>query len=113
MSFHRTPTGFVELLSSWGDGKGTPANENRPATLVTDDGDGHYEQWKYTGKLDDALVTLARLDKHISGSYDPPYVAIRLGAGYYIERAPEDFWIENSEGEFAPNLEAYPDVIAY
>jgi hypothetical protein len=111
MSFHRTPTGFVELLNTWGHGRGTPGNARRPATLITDDGDGHYQQWKYTGKLIDALVTLARLEKFISGNYDA-HVAIRSGAGYYVERAPDDFWIEQGD-EFAPNLAAYPDVIAY
>ena len=85
----------------------------RPATLITDDGDGHYRQWEYTGHLNDALVTLARLEKFISGGYDA-HVAIRNGAGYYVERAPDDFWIEDAErGEFVPNLTAYPDVIAY
>jgi hypothetical protein len=111
MSFHRTPSGFVELLSVWGHGKGTPANAHRPATLITDDGDGHYQQWKYTGQLDDALVTLARLEKFITGNYDA-HVAVRSGAGYIVQPAPVDFWIER-DGEFVPNLAAYPDVIAF
>ena len=80
MSFHRTPSGFVQLVQEWGPGKGTPANAKRPATLITDDGDGHYQQWKYTGKLTDALVTLARRERFISGNYDAQ-VAIRSGAG--------------------------------
>lgn len=111
MSFHHTPTGFVELLSTWGHGKGAWANAHRPATLITDDGDGHYQQWKFTGDLNDALVTLARLEKFIRGG---DHVAIREGNGYYVERAPDDFWVEDEErGEFVPNLAAYPNVIAY
>ena len=87
MSFHRTPTGFVELLNTWGHGRGTPGNARRPATLITDDGDGHYQQWKYTGKLIDALVTLARLEKFISGNYDA-HVAIRAGAATMSSAPP-------------------------
>jgi hypothetical protein len=121
MSFHRTPTGSVELLSSWGHGQGVPANTERPATLVTDDGDGHYQQWKFTGDLNDALVTLARLEKFITGNYDP-HVAVRCGAGYRIEPTPDDFWIDERTGkppsddefeQLVPNLAAYPGVIAY
>lgn len=111
MSFHRTPTGLVELLSTWGHGKGTPANAHRPATLITDDGDGHYQQWKFTGDLNDALVTLARLEKFIRRG---GHVAIRDGNRYYVETAPDDFWVEDEErGESVPNLSAYPNVIAY
>lgn len=109
MAIHRTESGFVELLSSWGHGRGIPGNPRRPATLITDDGDGHYQQWGYTGRLADALLTLARLERSIRAG---DHVAVRYGHGYYVERAPDDFWIER-DGEFSANLAAYPDVIAY
>ena len=111
MSFHKTATGYVELICSWGHGRGSMPNTRRPATLTTDDGDGHYQQWKYTGRLGDALFTLARLDVARQNSGN---VAVREGAGYHIEPAPEDFWIEDTDaGEWKPNLAAFPNVIAY
>ena len=111
MSFHKTQTGLVELLSTWGHGKGVGGNPWRPATLITDDGDGHYQQWKFTGKLFDALVTLAQLEPRIQGHGG--FVARVDGNGYVVEPAPDDFWVEQENGDFVPNLAAYPDVIAY
>lgn len=106
---HRTASGFVTLISEWGHGKGLMPNTNRPATLITDDGDGHSQQWSYTGRLQDALETLANKERAIlSGDH----VAIRSGAGYSVTTAPDDFWIEQ-DGEMVPNLAAYPNVIAY
>ena len=100
MSYHRTPSGYVEFICKWGHGKGSPGNARRPATLITDDGHGHYQQWKYEGKLDDALKTLARLERRL----DNDRVAVKYGAGYVIESAPDDFWNDPSK---------YPDIIAY
>jgi hypothetical protein len=109
MSVHLTPTGHVVLVSSWGHGKGTPANARRPATLIVDDGDGHYQQWRYTGTLNDALVTLAHLERSIQSG---DRVALREGNGYRVTRAPDGFWVEQ-DGEFVPNLADYPNVIAF
>ena len=103
MSYHRTHSGHVEFICAWGHGKGSPGNPRRPATLITDDGDGHYQQWKYEGKLDDALKTLARIERRITdGGGD--YVAMRYGNGYVIEDAPEDFWNDPAK---------YPNIIVY
>lgn len=111
MTIHQTASGFVELVAEWGHGKGSRPNTRQPATLTTDDGDGHYEQWKYTGKLEDALSTLASLEHAVARG---EHVAIRNGNGYYVDRAPDDFWIEDEDaGEFRPNLAAYPNVIAW
>ena len=61
MVMHRTASGFVELINSWGHGKGPPTPRNRPATVFTDDGDGHYDAWSYTGNRLDAIKKLASL----------------------------------------------------
>jgi len=76
--------------------------------LITDDGDRHYQQWKYRGRLEDALVTLAHLERGIGENN----IAVRNGAGYALMQAPRDFWIER-DGEYVPNRAAYADVIAY
>ena len=111
MTIHQTASGFVEFVCKWGHGRGSMPNTSQPATLTTDDGDGHYEQWKYTGKLEDALTTLAGLDL---AADDGDRVAIREGNGYHIARSPEGFWMENeATGERIPNSDAFPNVIAY
>ena len=110
MTIHTTPTGTVTLVSTWGHGKGQPVNSSRPAIVTTDDGDGHESAWSYTGKMGDALVTLARLERRIRRG--DGFVAIRLGNGYTVERAPDDFMVE-IDGEFVANAKAFPDIIAY
>lgn len=110
MSFHLTPTGHVEFVSEWGHGKGSPINPKRPAIITTDDGDGHYQAWSYTGDQLDALKTLARLERRLTSG--DGYVAVRSGNSYALESAPDDFWIEENE-EFQPNTAAYPQVIAW
>ncbi len=110
MTIHSTPSGYAELLASWGHGHGRPGNPRRPATLITDDGDGHLRQWAYTGQLADALVTLARMEPAIGGG---DHVAVREGAGYVVVPAPVDFWIPGPHGDLVPSLASYPDVIAY
>ena len=107
--FHRTETGLTQLVCEWGNGKGSEPKTNRPATIVTNDGDGHYQQWSFTGRIEDALVTLARLEKPIRKG---GHVAIREGAGYCVESEPDDFWIEEND-KFYPNLAAYQNAIAW
>ena len=102
MTVHNTKTGHVEFISEWGHGKGRQINPKRPATIITDDGDGHYQAWGYTGDQLDALKTLAGLERRLTS-----------GDGYVLESAPEDFWIENGDGDFKPNTNMYPRIIAW
>jgi len=52
---HRTETGSVRLVDSWGHGRAPRANWiATPAVITTDDDDGHYEAWVYTGRFRDA-----------------------------------------------------------
>lgn len=107
MSYHETSTGHIEIVDQWGHGKAPKRNwSSRPATLVVDDGDGHYTAWAFTGNRRDAAVTAARFDLRAEK------IAVLSGAGVTIENPPADFWIE-AAGDLQPNLTAYPDVIAY
>jgi hypothetical protein len=110
MSFHRTPTGHVAFIAKWGHGQGSPINPRRPATITTNDGDGHYAGWRYVGNQLDALTTLARRERRLSSGSG--CVAVRYNNGYVLESAPDDFWIEE-DGEFRPNIAAYPNIIAW
>lgn len=111
MSCHDTRSGHVQLIGAWGKYKsGTQYSPNTPATLIIEDS-GQFTQWKFTGKRDDALVTLGHM--YVNGS-NADRVAYETASGLTIERAPSDFWIESDDGEeFLPNLAEYPDVIAW
>lgn len=108
MALQKTSSGWVEFISSWGHGKETSADLNRTDIVIRNDGDGHYEAWSYTGDEQDALQTLASLDKNVGGNY----VAVRNFNGYCVEPAPLDFWIEQND-EIVPNTIAYPNIIAW
>lgn len=60
MTYHTTKTGSIELLDSWGHGRAAKGDwGRRPATLIADDGDGHFDAWSYTGDRNDAATTIA------------------------------------------------------
>lgn len=120
MTYHRTESGHIERLACGGHGR--PFDHvtwgRRPATLVTDDGDGHYEAWAYTGRREHAAEKLAgfllgdRADR----------VVTRYGSNLEVEDAPEGFWINAESGEplssdvheqGEPNLKTFPQVIAW
>lgn len=111
MSCHDTKSGYVQLIATWGKYKsGTRRSPTTPATLIVEDGE-QYTQWKFTGKREDALVTLGHM--YVNGS-NADRVAYETASGLTIERAPYDFWVESEDGEeFLPNLAEYPDVIVY
>lgn len=109
MAIHKTKTGWIELVDSWGHGKASNGKwHSAPATLVAEDGDGHYDAWKFSGDKKDAAVKIAEfLDK-------ADMVVCLEGNSVVAQRAPGDFWTEDEgKGEFIPNLSKYPDVIAY
>lgn len=110
MTIHRTKSGLIELLGQWGHGKAAPANyANRPATLISDDGDGHFCAWAVTGDMRDAAEVAARFDLRNDGRR----VAVLEGNCVSMVNTPDDFWTETESGDFVENLAAYPDVVAY
>lgn len=109
MSFHATTTGHIELLDRWGHGKPARGDwRSRPATVIVDDGDGHYTAWAYTGALRDAATVAARFDMRNDGRH----VAVLSGNEVSMEPTPDDFWIEIDDG-FTPNTARYSNVVAY
>ena len=113
MTMHRTNSGYVTFLAQWGHGKGRPISRKQPATVFTNDGDGHYQAWSYTGKQIDALVSLARLERQL---FSQNLVALRDAPNSYtLVDPPADFWIDDPEniGCVVPNSAAYPDIIAW
>ena len=114
MTFHKTKSGSVELIDSYGHGKSARGNwASAPATLICDDGDGHYDVWKYSGKLDDAVETVA---KFYTGN-DGLYIVEHITRGRLdTVPVPDDFWIEDSSDSWSdvkPNLDKYPHTVAY
>ena len=114
MSVHQTKSGIVELVDQWGHGKAASGDwHSAPATLICDDGDGHYDAWKYSGKLEDAADAVAGFYCNDDGSY-----VVKHDPKGRIEAipTPDDFWIDDdtdSLSDFKPDLERYPNVIAW
>lgn len=70
MTIHLTNSGHVELLDQWGHGRAAKGDwARKPATLIFDDNDGHYDAWSFTGDKRDAAQTLARLDSQRHSSH--------------------------------------------
>ena len=112
MAIHRTKSGWVELLGQWGRGKAAKADYAfRPATLISDDGDDNHFAWAVTGSMRDAAEIVAGFD--LQQFNDGRSVAEFHGNCVRLIDTPEDFWTENEEGDFVPNLVSYPNVIAY
>jgi len=60
MTYHSNDKASIELLDQWGHGKGPRGDWTaRPATLIADDGDGHYDAWAYTGDKREAAMIIA------------------------------------------------------
>ena len=110
MSFHRTASGSITLRDQWGHGKAARCDwYSTPATIVVDDGDGHYTAWSYTGRMRDAAETAARFDLRNDGRY----VAVLEGTSVNMQQPPADFWIVQPDGSVEPNTAAHPEVLAY
>ena len=111
---HKTKSGSVELIDTYGHGKNAKGNWSAaPATLICDDGDGHYDVWKFTGKLDDAAKAVAGFYTGSDGLYIVEHITRgRLDA----VPVPNDFWIEDSSDSWSdckPALDKYPHTVAY
>jgi hypothetical protein len=93
MTVHRTATGHVQLLYQWTDDRMRPhyAHPN----LITDDDDGHYQQWEFTGEIRDAAAVLGRL---LIGTKPKIAVFSRRGRTVRVTDAPDDFWLDRDTG---------------
>ena len=61
MAYHRTATGGIEQVDTWGHGRVAHGDwYSAPATIVVEDGDGHYTAWRYTGQKNDAIVVASQ-----------------------------------------------------
>jgi len=112
---HRTDTGYVELIGKWGHGQGDKKHFARmPATLILDDGDGHYSAWRVHGSMRDAAVVLGSL---YTGP-GPGKVAIHRGPWVTVKDAPDGFWspVLDDDGEaveFVARPDLFPGVVAW
>lgn len=107
MTIHTTKSGTIELITQWGHGRGVPVHPNRPAIIVTDDGDGHYAAWKFTGALRAAAERLAAFDA------DKGFSVLN---GNHLTLMPwdscPDAWIiENEDSDPVFNWAKYPNAI--
>lgn len=116
MTIHLTASGSITLLAKWGHGRACSIDTSRPATILADDGDGHYEAWAVRGKMRDAAMTLAGFLPDSSTK-----IVTFDGREVRYEDAPEDFWLDKETGlpstdeteESVPNLAAHPSAIAW
>lgn len=115
MTIHLTKSGSIEHLDAWGHGR--PARGNwgrRPATIITDDGDGHYQAWSVEGSMRDAAETLGGFmvnarNRGAVAVFDGAKAVelITEGRGGF-----EDFWIVTDDG-VEPDLDNNPDMVAW
>lgn len=92
MTIHRTDSGYIELLDTWGHGRAPNGDwYNRPATLIADDGDGHYEAWAYEGAKADAAMALAMRER----DFDEPVLWVLEGNSVTPLRRPD--WADGVE----------------
>lgn len=107
---HKTQTGIVELIDTYGHGK--PANgnwANAPAVFTTDNGDGHYEAWRFTGRLEDAHNVVANFLVRDNT------IIMRDGQGLRAIYPPHDFWADGWEsgGPLEVSAKYARDCVAY
>jgi len=107
---HHTQTGTVELIDEWGHGK--PANgswADAVAVFITDDGDGHYEAWRWSGQIEDAHNVVAGF------MTSDNTVVMRDGMNLKTVPTPDDFWEESYKGDgtFDVSAKYSRDCVAY
>ncbi len=110
MTTHSTRDGSITLLDSWGHGRAPKSRSiyHRHATLIVDDGDGHYDAWAIEGSIKAAAEKAATFFRM------GDTVAMLDGSTLTGVRVPDDFWIEDEEaGEFRPNLAKYPNAVGF
>lgn len=98
MTTHTTATGMIELVDSWGHGKVASGDWHKsPATIIVDDGDGHYDAWRFTGARKDAVAKAASF----VSTRDGQYVIVDDGDEVFALQTPDDLFpaIEWEDGE--------------
>lgn len=94
MTYHSNAKATIELLDSWGHGRARSGDWTaRPATLICDDGDGHYDAWAFTGDKREAALLIANVTR-FTGADEPRLVIIE---GNSIEAIGRDQWAEGVE----------------
>ena len=111
MTIHKTASGYAESIYQWRDGQASGWDlARRPAHLISDDGDGHYRVWRVTGKMRDAAAIIGAFDLRNDGRN----VMVFYGSRVVSEPTPEGFWRTiNDWGDVAPDLIAFPEIVAY
>ena len=111
MTYHNTYKdgeikGHISLIDSWGHGKGPRHDWSRAVSvIVTDDGDGHYDAWRFSGKRALAMEKLSEF------WVDKDGVSVAEGNTLTLIEPPDDFWVEDSAGDFHPDFKKYPNIM--
>lgn len=103
-------SGGVECVGKWGHGCAASADFHRmPGILIAHDGDGWSFAYRRPG------WTMRQLAEKIAPLFTKDDMVVNFDGRLTLnaDYSPHDFWIENADGDFTPNLTAYPDVIAY
>lgn len=107
MTIHKTESGYIELLQVWRDGQRARCNfAAMPGVIVSDNGDGENSAWKVTGRMRDAAKVIGHLEIGTAGK-----IARFFEKRIVCESIPDNFWVENSNGDFMAN--PGHDVVAY
>ena len=116
-SMHRTASGSVTLVETWGHGTNATSDyHGAPCSITSDDGDGHYSAWRVTGKTRDAAEGVGRLE--LGAHENDGMVVVFQNRHVSVERAPEGFWIDllDDDGELletkSADLALFPAVVA-
>ena len=98
---HKTQTGYTDLVDTWTDSGSKIPRANWslvPGTIITYDGDDHYEAWNFSGRIEDACDVIANF--LIS---DNTYIR-RDGKYLIATQIPPDFF--DADGEIAAEYKA-------
>ncbi len=109
---HKTNSGYISLIATQAAGRDWDADFDRSRSdlIYSDDGDGELTVWEFTGDIRDSAKTLGSFDIDISCGNRVAYFE---GDTVRVIYTPEEFWIEQDDRDFKPNLEAYPNVVAF
>lgn len=92
MTIHQHESGIIEMLDQWGHGRAPHGDwNNRPATLIYDDDDGHFTAWNYTGHIRDAAMKIASLGREFGDT------VVWVLDGNRVRPARRDEWADGVE----------------
>lgn len=116
MAHHRTDSGSIDLVDSWGHGRAPQRDWTAvPNILTYEDDDGHHSAWRVTGSMRDAARVVADFDLRKKSE---PAVASLYGRSCRLEMPPDGFYehIVDDDGELVETKahpENFPDVVAW